>query len=167
MELAEDEDIRAALKPGFVFCPTYHLKAKPSRHVKRYSPVERPLFPGFVFVKFGHADMSWYDILSNRFVVGLLSIDANPIPVPDQAVQKLRINCMAGAFDERDAVKPPVPKLAKGAEVLISSQHYWLGGHKAVFQGLTRRKDALVELSLFGRSSRIELPIELIELMSK
>lgn len=79
--------VRDALRAEQIeeFLPT---RDETTRWTDRIATTTRPLFPGYIFVRFGSAYT--VQLLKIRGVVQILSIDLQPVPIPDDAIANLR-----------------------------------------------------------------------------
>jgi transcription elongation factor/antiterminator RfaH len=76
-----------------VFLPRVRVR---SRRRDRQLLIDVPLFPGYVFVKTDLHPHHHLEILKTAGVVRLIGNTDGPIPVPDQAVESLRIMVCSG-----------------------------------------------------------------------
>ena len=101
-------------KQGFeTFMP---LRRKTVRHARQMREVMRPVFPGYIFTRFGAARSDWRKINSTFGVSKLISFEAGkPAPVPDALMAGLRARCDAGQ------VLQPLDDLQAGEQVRMLS----------------------------------------------
>ena len=101
-------------KQGFeTFMP---LRRKTVRHARQMREVLRPVFPGYIFTRFGAARSDWRKINSTFGVSKLISFEAGkPAPVPDALMAGLRARCDAGQ------VLQPLDDLQAGEQVRMLS----------------------------------------------
>jgi transcriptional antiterminator NusG len=76
-----------------VFLPRVRVR---SRRRDRQLLIDVPLFPGYVFVKTDLHPHRHLDILKTAGVVRLIGNQEGPIPVPDEAVNSLKIMVCSG-----------------------------------------------------------------------
>ena len=70
------------------------LRRKTVRHARQMHDVLRPVFPGYLFIKFGSERSDWRKIDSTFGVSKLISFEAGrPTPVPDALMTGLRARC--------------------------------------------------------------------------
>ena len=70
------------------------LRRKTVRHARQMHDVLRPIFPGYLFIKFGSERADWRKINSTFGVSKLISFEAGrPTPVPDALMTGLRARC--------------------------------------------------------------------------
>jgi transcriptional antiterminator RfaH len=95
------------------FMPMRH---KTVRHARQLKEVLRPVFPGYLFIRFGAARSDWRKINSTFGVNKLVSFEAEkPTPVPEALMQGLKQRC-----DARHVLKP-LDDLKTGEEVKMIS----------------------------------------------
>ena len=101
-------------KQGFeTFMP---LRRKAVSHARQMREVLRPVFPGYIFTRFGAARSDWRKINSTFGVSKLISFEAGkPAPVPDALMAGLRARCNAGQ------VLQPLDDLQAGEQVRMLS----------------------------------------------
>ncbi len=131
--------------PGFeVFAPTedkWVPRRRNGRRPKR-DQIKRPLFPGYLFVRFdAMVDAHWGRIFELPGVRGLLTVGENPARVPDDLIADL----MDG--------KLPSPKFSVGDHVEPKMGAF--AGFAARVADLDARGRVEVLLSLFGAERRV------------
>ena len=112
---------------------------------------ERKLFPGYVLVKMVMDDDSWYVVRNTRGVTGFVGPGSKPVPLTPEEIQSLGV-------EKRDVVI----NFAVGDSVRISE------GPLADFIGTVDEVDTnamtvKVTVSMFGRETNAELPINQVE----
>lgn len=126
------------------FLPTL---TQETRWSDRTSVTTRPLFPGYIFARFDPATRA--DVLRIRGVVQILSVDQQPVAIPDDQVANLQ------RFVSAAARIAPGPYVAVGATVRVAR------GPFAGVEGLvTRTKGAVsltISVELLGRSVSVAL----------
>lgn len=140
------------------YCPTFSASRRVSRHIKKMQQVVKPLFDRYLFMSFDRDYDRWGDIINMRDVDGFLSALGSPLPIMDKVIADLRRDCDLGVYNEKGLPA----KIQKGDKVVVSDERHYFAGLHAEFVKSTGRR-ALIELKLFGRSTRIELPTALIE----
>ena len=108
MEISDSDEARwyvAQVKPsGFAraeanlnrqgFETFMPLRSMTVRHARQMRDVLRPVFPGYLFIKFGSERADWRKINSTFGVSKLISFEAGkPAPVPDPLMAGLRARC--------------------------------------------------------------------------
>lgn len=112
-------------------------------------PVQRKVFPGYVLVRMDLSDDTWYAIRNTPGVTGFINIDNKPVPLADEAVQKI----VKGMTAETPVVKM---SFQIGDTVRI------IDGPFADFRGeideINNEKGKIrVLVSFFGRETPVEL----------
>lgn len=92
------------------------MRRKTVRHARQLKEVLRPVFPGYLFIRFGAARSDWRKINSTFGVNKLVSFESEkPAPVPEALMQGLQKRC-----DARHVLKP-LDDLKTGEEVKMIS----------------------------------------------
>lgn len=120
--------------------------------------IDFPLFPGYLFIRTIPSYENFLDILKTRGIVTLLSSEAaNPIPVPDEEINSLRLMLESGR--EIDIY----PGLKEGSRVRIKR------GPLTGAEGTLKVKDEqymfLVNIEILGRSIGVKVYAEDLELI--
>jgi len=126
------------------FLPTYTSKKRWSDRIK---PVERPLFPGYVFCSFDpHHRLP---VVSTPGVVHIVGTGRAPIPIPDNEMEALKATLLSGLL-----VKP-WPFLTVGERVIVERGPLaGIEGLVAQFKGECR---LVISISLLQRSIAAEI----------
>ena len=141
-------------KQGFeTFMP---LRRKTVRHARQMREVLRPVFPGYLFIRFGAERSDWRKINSTFGVSRLISFEkALPSPVPDALMAGLRARC------DTAHVLQPLDDLQTGEKVKM------LAGAFAEFVGEIETfvaNDCIRLLFDFmGQTTRVDVPREDVE----
>lgn len=116
------------------------------RHSRRFRNEQRPLFPGYLFVRLTIPGDSWRTINATRGVLRLVAAGDHPVPLPDGFVEELAT---------ADQPCDPAPDLRVGDAVRL---------RKGPFTGLKGRLLALrpggraqVMLSMLGANTPVRL----------
>ena len=142
------------VRQGFeTFMP---LRRKTVRHARRKRDVLRPVFPGYLFIKFGSARADWRKINSTFGVSKLISFEAGkPASVPDALMAGLRARC-----DDHQVLRP-LDDLRTGERVRM------LSGAFADFVGEVEKMVAndCVRLlfEIMGQTTRVDVPVDDVE----
>lgn len=167
-EISIVEEIEKALGGvGAAYCPIVVQNKKITRHrrVARVD-VEVPLFSKYVFVKFGSSFQNWGLVTSLKYVDGFIRANGYPLPIRSAAIERIRSDVLTGAFNDNGEGAIKVGDKIRVALHEDSHGNFSLwGGHQGIFRGLSRDHTGVVELSLFGRSTRVEIPSELLEMI--
>lgn len=104
-------------KQGFeTFMP---LRRKSVRHARKTNNVLRPVFPGYIFTRFGADRGDWRKINSTFGVSKLISFEAGkPSPVPNALIEGLRARC-----DCNDILQP-LDDFKTGEKVRVISGNF-------------------------------------------
>ena len=127
------------------------LRSKTVRHARQMRDVLRPIFPGYLFIKFGSESADWRKINSTFGVSKLISFEAGkPAPVPDALVTGLRARC-----DEYQVLQP-LDDLRNGERVRMVS------GAFADFVGeveeIVANDCVRLLFELMGQTTRVDVP---------
>lgn len=127
------------------------LRSMTVRHARQMRDVLRPVFPGYLFIKFGSERADWRKINSTFGVSKLISFEAaKPAPVPDPLMAGLRARC-----DDHHVLQP-LDDLRTGERVRM------LSGAFADFVGEVEEMVAndCVRLlfELMGQTTRVDVP---------
>ncbi len=93
------------------YCP---MITTTRRHARRRETVKRPLFPGYVFVKWNTQHQQWRPLLSTRGVQSVIRFGNSPGILSKKFVQELAASEQSGKLDEMVA-----PDFAPGDQVII------------------------------------------------
>ena len=126
-------------------------RRKTVRHGRQMRDVLCPVFPGYLFIKFGLERADWRKINSTFGVSKLISFEAGkPAPVPDALIAGLRARC------DNHHVLQPLDELHTGVRVRM------LSGAFAEFIGEVEEMVAndCVRLlfELMGQTTRVDVP---------
>ena len=127
------------------------LRRRTVRHARQMRDVLRPVFPGYLFVKFGSERADWRKVNSTFGVSKLISFEVGkPAPVPDALIAGLRARC------DDHFVFQPVDDLRTGARVRM------LSGAFADFVGEVEKMVAndrvRLLFDLMGQTTRVDVP---------
>ena len=127
------------------------LRRKTVRHARQMRDVLRPVFPGYLFIKFGSERADWRKINSTFGVSKLISFEAGkPAPVPDALMAGLRARC-----DDHQILQP-LDDLRTGERVRM------LSGAFADFVGeveeMVSNDCVRLLFELMGQTTRVDVP---------
>lgn len=116
----------------------------------RFRTALRPLFPGYVFVKFSAACGGWRAINATRGVTRLVGFGDRPAPVSADLVEAIRSRCdTAGQLLVReDYAKGDVVRLRTGPFAEFA----------ATVERISPDRRVCVLLDLMGRQARVAVP---------
>ena len=130
------------------FMPVHEVSV---RHARQMREVRRPIFPGYIFVKFGAERADWRKINSTLGVARLVCTEKmTPSPVPEALMAGLMVRC-----DKRHVLLP-VNDLAIGEQVkMVSGSFAEFIGEIETFVG-----DDCVRLlfEFMGQATRVDVP---------
>ena len=136
-------------RKGFeVFLPTYGQTTKWS---DRYSRIELPLFPGYLFCRFSPQERL-LPILTSPGVISIVRAGAIPVPIPDDEINAIKALVRSGL------PVAPYPELVKGARVLIEKGP--LAGVEGVIVTTGKSCRLIVSVELLQRSVMAEIDRE-------
>ncbi|SLN74165.1 hypothetical protein ROJ8625_04018 [Roseivivax jejudonensis] len=117
---------------------------------------ERPLFPGYVFVRFDPAGDSWRAINATRGITRLVVSDPRrPRALPEGFIEGLRARCDgSGTLQEPD-------RIAVGDEIRILSGPF--ADIVARVEDLTSDQRLRLLIDLMGQATRVEVPASIVE----
>jgi transcriptional antiterminator RfaH len=137
------------------------LRPATVRHARKVTQVLRPVFPGYIFVRFDVQRDRWRCIVSTRGVHRLFySSPETPWPVRPGIIEALQAEqAAAGSLD-----RPADSLIRAGATVRINP-----GSPMGDQMGPVLRVDGgkvTVEVALFGRPIRVRVPVTDLELIT-
>lgn len=139
------------------FLPVYE---KSRRHARKVDTVQRPLFPGYLFVAFDlHIDR-WRSINGTRGVSYLLCTeDTKPLPVPKDIIENLQTEqASKGHVSLKALTSFMVGDKARLLEGPFSDEI-------VVFNQMTDQDRAQILVHFMGRSLKVEVPLTSLEKM--
>jgi len=119
-----------------------------SRKISRFITTARPLFPGYMFIKFDPAKSTWYRINNTYGVSRLVTFNANLKPIPTTFIDNLKRRYdLSGKLlpvkelkegDQVKVLKGPFSNFIATVETYKTDQRIWilmdLMGRKAKIQ---------------------------------
>ncbi len=113
--------------------------------------VQRKVFPGYVLLKMFMNDDTWYVVRNTRGVTSFVGPGSKPVPLTDEEVRTMGIESYVQSFDFEvgDAIK-----VASGPFIDSVGQIKEINANK---------KTVIVNLSIFGRETPVELDYTQIE----
>ncbi len=137
-----------------IFLPTIKTK---SRARNKKIMIDRPLFPGYIFVKSYSDPQTYLNILKTPGAVRLLGNKDNPVPVPTIQIESLKILTKS----EADIITGDSIKLKKGTPVLIINGP--MVGVKGIFIKYKGKNRVIIDIDSLNQFAGIEVPKENIE----
>src|SRR5215510_14757935 len=126
------------------FLPLYECRRRWSDRIKR---VEIPLFPGYIFCRFGRLER--LPILKTPSVTRIVGIGNTPVPIDDQEIAALQTVVKSGA-----AVSPH-PLLHVGQRVRIEGGSLY--GLEGLITDVRKRDRVIISVTLLQRSVAVEI----------
>lgn len=112
------------------------LEAETRARAGKFVTVERPLFPGYIFVGFDVAKGSWRAVNSTAGITRLVSFGKVPAPVPSAIVADLQARCdPAGRLIAKTRLQPgdqvrvtrgPFAELIAEIETVAPDRRVWV-----------------------------------------
>lgn len=169
-------EIYQPLVRSIVFVPRSRLSHSQRRNALRPTREKvEPFFPGYIFLTFPEDDDRWREVFRMVRITGLVCAGGRPVEVKTELIESIRAREIDGAVPSSDKLAQFAFEI--GETVRIADGPFT--GFSAVVEdiaGLPKAKlgdltlDQLDEsvrvgllMSLFGRSSRINLPAAQIE----
>lgn len=119
-----------------------------------------PAITGYVLVRFDVTPEACLGLMGIEHVVGLVSVDGNPMPMNHEEVMQFKAKADDGELDwEHDAGVT----YERGETVRITDGPF--GGFMGVVESVRAdgRGDAVVSVDLFGRVTPVTLPLAILE----
>jgi transcriptional antiterminator RfaH len=135
-------------RQGFeTFLPLHKIT---SRKLSRFVNTSKPLFPGYMFIRFNRAESEWHKINNTYGVSRLITFDSVLISIPTSFVDSLKKR-----YDLSGKLLP-IQKLKKGDQVTV------LTGPFANFIAIIEKYEAdqrmWILMDLMGRKTKIQTP---------
>ena len=126
------------------------MQKKTIRHARQLKDVLRPVFPGYLFVRFGHDQSHWRKINSTLGIARLVSFEKlKPALVPDKLIAGLRARC-----DAKNCFHAP-DDLEIGEQVELISGAF--AGFIGEVDNLVGEERVRLLYEFMGQKSRIEV----------
>ena len=152
---AENKAVLHLRNQGFtVYLPRY---GKTVRHARQVTKVQRPLFPGYLFVFLGTDTPSWHSIRSTVGVIGLIQFGAAPEPVPTAVLDLLR-----DREDENGMVRLLPKNLSRGTRVRLIDGCF--ADYTALLEDISDEHRAILLIDFMGREIRVQAPLQQLAL---
>lgn len=126
------------------------LRRATVRHARQMHETLKPVFPGYLFIRFGERHSDWRKVNSTIGVSKLVSFSQKlPTPVPQELIDSLRLRC------DHKNILLPLTDLAVGERVKI------LSGPFSEFNGqietLLPGDCARLLLQFLGQATRVDI----------
>jgi transcriptional antiterminator RfaH len=130
-----------------------------SRKKSRFITNERPLFPGYMFISFDRTDSKWHKINSTYGVSRLITFNSTLKSIPTRFIDNLMKR-----YDLSGKLLP-MQKLKKGDQVAVLTGPF--ANFIATVEKYESEQRIWVLMDLMGRNSRIEIPTDDLQSLSK
>jgi transcription termination/antitermination protein NusG len=130
---------------------------KKSRQRNKKIMIDRPLFPGYLFVKTSTDPQTYLNILKTPGAVRLLGTKDNPVPIPMTQIESLKILTKS----ETEIITGDSRKLSKGTPVMITSGP--MVGVKGVFIKYKGKNRVIIDIDSLKQFAGIEVLEECVE----
>ncbi len=135
-----------------VLLPTY---MKQRRHARRIDQVRKPLFPGYLFVRFNLNTTRWRAINGTIGVIKLISSGDTPLPVRDDIMTEIKGRC-----DAQGIITLDTARLTGGDRVKVC--HGAFIDCEGLFIEMADDKRAILLLNLLNQNVTASVPLEMI-----
>ena len=147
--------IKNLTQQGFeVFLPLHDTT---SRKLSRFINTSKPLFPGYMFIRFNRAEPKWHKINNTYGVSRLITFNSILKPIPTSFVDNLMKR-----YDLSGKLLP-IQKLKKGDQVTVST------GPFANFIATVEKYEAdhriWILMDLMCRETKIQTPLDALKLL--
>jgi len=113
----------------------------------RFVQSRKPLFPGYIFVRFDTGKGSWRSINSTQGITKLVSFGQAPAPVPDGLITQLMARC------DHDGMMAPIPDLNVGDSVTVTQGPF--SDFVAEILDVDEDQRVWLLIDLMGRQTRV------------
>lgn len=137
-----------------IFLPKIKTK---SRQKNKNVMIDRPLFPGYLFVKSSSDPQTYLNILKTPGAVRLLGTNDTPVPIPFSQIESLKILTKA----DTEIVTGDSKKLKKGTPVLITRGP--MVGVKGIFIKYKGKTRVIIDIDSLKQFAGIEVLKEDVE----
>ena len=135
------------------FLPTYRTK---SRRVAVTEPVERPLFPGYLFAHLASLAEERVAVLQAPGVVRLVEFGGRAVPVEDETIDSLRI------IVSNPTAARPHPLLREGHAVHVVAGPF-AGAVGRLSRSRGRKPRLVVTIEILGRAAAVSVDLADVE----
>jgi len=118
-----------------------------SRKLSRFINTSKPLFPGYMFIKFDRAELAWHKINNTYGVSRLITVNSILKPIPTKFVDNLMKR-----YDLPSKLLP-IKKLKKGDQVTVSKGPF--ANFIATIEKYEDEQRIWVLMDLMGRKTKI------------
>ena len=126
-----------------------------SRKLSRFRNTSKPLFPGYMFVKFNRAESEWHKINSTYGVSRLITFNSILKSIPSSFVDSLMKRCdLSGKLLS-------IQKLKNGDQVKISKGPF--ANFIATVETYETDQRIWILMDLMGRKTKIQTPMDTLQ----
>jgi transcription antitermination factor NusG len=136
------------------YCPVFQ---ELHRWADRKKMIDRPVFPGYVFVRIEATPQTSLSILQSKGVVRVLGTGGHPEPIPDSEIQPIR------RMLEQGSQVMGYPFLQKGARVRV--RRGALKGVEGVLVRMKNQARLVLSVSLLSQSIAAEVDVQNVEVI--
>ena len=142
------------MRQGFEsFCP---MRLTRVRHARQMRDVLRPVFQGYLFVKFGADQGDWRAINSTLGIARLISFEpGQPAPVPEDLMAGLKARCDAHGLLQ------PMDDLKLGEHVRLTAGAF--AGFVGEIDTLLSKDTVRLLFEMMGQKTHIDVPTQTLE----
>lgn len=143
-----------------VYCPQFlrSVKVNAIKRVRRAFP----LFPGYIFVRFDAASDRWSLIPQTEGVRRVLMFNEKPVPVVEDAMQRVRDREAEENSGKRKL--PPIPIMV-GSTVTVTDHFSFTGLPLVVVATDAKRQKVAVQVNLLGALTSVWLSVNQVKVV--
>lgn len=113
---------------------------------------KKMMFPGYVLVNMVMNDNTWYVVRNTRGVTGFVGPGSKPVPLTEQEIENM------GFLNEEDG-STAIPEFVEGETVIIQSGN-WRNTEGVIRAINNSKRTVMVEITMFGRATLVEVPFD-------
>lgn len=121
----------------------------------RFQQVQRPLFPGYLFVAFDPISGAWRKINATHGITRLVSFGGQPAPVPSGIIAELRARC------DPSGLLQPQTNLKVGDRVRLTEGPF--ADFVARIEQIEPERRVWILLEVMGRPTRLEVEARAVQ----
>ena len=141
------------IQQGFeVFLPLHDTT---SRRLSRFVSTSKPLFPGYMFIRFDKAESEWHKIKSTYGVSRLIIFNSHLKSIPTEFV-----NSLMKRYDLSGKLLP-IQKLKRGDQVTVLTGPF--ANFAATVEKYEDDQRIWVLMDLMGRKTKIQTPLDALQ----
>ena len=127
-----------------------------SQKASRFKNIPKPLFPGYMFIKFDRTDPTWHKINNTFGVSRLLTFNSTLASIPTSFIDSLTDRC------DSSGKLLPIQKLKKGDQVQIVKGPF--ADFIATIDTYETNQRIWILMDLMGRTTKIQTPSDSLTL---